>query len=151
MKIGKNSVVTLDYSVAGVDGGLIDEGANPIIYLHGGYEGIFPKIEAALDGKSVGDSLDITLAPEDAFGEYDETLIEVEDASAFDGKVELGMQFSQGDDEDALLYVVRDINDGQVTLDANHPLAGLEIVFSCTVTNIREATNEELANKVVNG
>ncbi len=74
MKIGKNSVVTLDYSVTDTAGNLIDGGAHPIVYLHGGYEGIFPKIEEALSGKSVGDSLDITLAPEDAFGEYDETL-----------------------------------------------------------------------------
>lgn len=151
MKIGKNSVVTLDYSVTDTAGNLIDEGANPIIYLHGGYEGIFPKIEEALNGKVVGDSLDITLAPEDAFGEYDETLVEVEEVGAFDGKVELGMQFSQGDDDDALLYIVTDMSDGKVVLDANHPLAGMEIAFSCTVTNVREATQDELAGKVVNG
>ncbi|HOI83249.1 MAG TPA: peptidylprolyl isomerase [Campylobacterales bacterium] len=151
MKIGKNSVVTLGDSVTDTAGNLIDGGAHPIVYLHGGYEGIFPKIEEALSGKSVGDSLDITLAPEDAFGEYDETLVEVEDAGAFDGKVELGMQFSQGDDEDALLYVVTDMTDGKVVLDANHPLSGMEIAFSCTVTNVREATKEELENKVANG
>jgi FKBP-type peptidyl-prolyl cis-trans isomerase SlyD len=145
MKIGKNSIVTLDYSVTDTGGQVVDEGREPIIYMHGGYEAIFPKIEAALDGKQVGDSVEVTLFPEDAFGEYDDDLVEVAERSEFPDELELGMQFTQGEGEDSELYMVRELDGDKVVLDANHPLAGLELAFACTVTAIREATNEELA------
>lgn len=145
MKIGKNSIVTIDYSVTDAGGQIVDEGREPIIYMHGGYEAIFPKIEAALSGKTVGDSIEVALSPEDSFGEYDDTLVEVAERSDFPDNLEIGMQFTQGEEDDAELYMVTEITDDKVVLDANHPLAGLELVFACTVTAIREATNEELA------
>ncbi|MDD3466926.1 MAG: peptidylprolyl isomerase [Campylobacterales bacterium] len=145
MKIGKNSIVTLDYSVTDVGGQVVDEGREPIIYIHGGYEAIFPKIEAALEGKGVGESIEVALYPEDSFGEYDDDLVEVAERSEFPDDLQIGMQFTQGDGEDSELYIVRDIQDGKVVLDANHPLAGLELVFACTVTAVRDANNEELA------
>lgn len=145
MKIGKNSIVTLDYSVTDVGGQVVDEGREPIIYIHGGYEAIFPKIEAALEGKGVGESIEVALYPEDSFGEYDDDLVEVAERSEFPDDLQIGMQFTQGDGEDSELYIVRDIQDGKVVLDANHPLAGLELVFACTVTAVRDANNGELA------
>lgn len=145
MKIGKNSIVTIDYSVTDAGGQIVDEGREPIIYMHGGYEAIFQKIEAALSGKTVGDSIEVALSPEDSFGEYDDTLVEVAERSDFPDNLEIGMQFTQGEEDDAELYMVTEITDDKVVLDANHPLAGLELVFACTVTAIREATNEELA------
>ena len=145
MKIGKNSIVTLDYSVTDVGGQVVDEGREPIIYIHGGYEAIFPKIEAALEGKGVGESIEVALYPEDSFGEYDDDLVEVAERSEFPDDLQIGMQFTQGDGEDSELYIVRDIQDGKVVLDENHPLAGLELVFACTVTAVRDANNEELA------
>jgi FKBP-type peptidyl-prolyl cis-trans isomerase SlyD len=150
MKITKNSVVTVDYSVVDAEGNLIDEGAQPIVYLHGGYDGgLFPKIENALDGKEVGYSVDVELAPEDAFGDYEGELVEVEERSAFPADLAIGMQFErgEGDETDSLLYMVTDIADDRVTLDANHPLAGLVLKFSCTVTGVRSATPEELKEK----
>lgn len=146
MKICKNSVVTLDYSVTDTAGNLIDGGAHPIVYLHGGYDGVFAKIEATLEGKEIGYSADIELMPKDAFGDYDDDLVEVEDRSVFTGDIEVGMQFSQGEDEeDGLLYVITQITDDKVVLDANHPFAGLFLKFSCTVTGVRDATAEELS------
>lgn len=146
MKIGKNSIVTIDYSVTDASGQVVDEGREPIIYMHGGYESIFPKIESALDGKTVGDSIEIALNPEDSFGEYDDDLVEVAERSEFPDELEIGMQFTQGDGEDGeLLYMVREMDGDKVVLDANHPLAGLELVFACTVTAIRDANSEEIA------
>lgn len=150
MKVSKNCVVTLDFSVADTAGNLLDEGARPLVYLHGGYDGIFPKIEARLEGKSVGESLDITLSPEESFGEYEDDLVEIADRSEFPNDIELGMEFSQGEDEDAMVYAIVEISKDKVVLDANHPFAGIEIAFSCTVTHIREATKQELSQGFAN-
>jgi len=149
MKITKNSVVTIDYSVTDIDGNLVDEGAQPIVYLHGGYDGIFPKIESVLDGKEVGYSIDVELAPEESFGEYEEDFVEVVSRSEFPEDIKVGMQFERGDgdDPDSMLYIVTDITDDRVVLDANHPLAGIFMKFSCTVTDVRSATQEELKEK----
>ena len=107
MKITKNTVVTIDYSIADTQGGLLDGGAEPLVYIHGlGGDYLPPKIESALEGKSLGDSVDMTLAPEEGFGEYDETLVEVEELKAFGQPLEVGMQFSKDDGEDALIYEV---------------------------------------------
>ena len=83
MQIAKNCVVTLDYRVTDPEGELVDDGSQPIVYLHGGYDGIFPKIEEALHGKTVGDKLEVKLQPEDAFGDYDAALVMIEPASLF--------------------------------------------------------------------
>ena len=147
MKISKNCVVTLDYSVADFEGDIVDGGATPIVYLHGGYEGIFPKIELELEGKAIGESFDIRLDVDDAFGEYDEDLVEVEDRSAFPDYIAVGMQFTQGEEgESKQLYMVTEITDDKVVLDGNHPLAGMGVIFSCTVTAVREASAEEIKN-----
>ena len=78
MLIARNTVVTLKYSVRDSDGSTIDEGSNPLVYLHGGYGGIFDRIEEELQGKAIGDELEVKLEPEDAFGEYDADLVAVE-------------------------------------------------------------------------
>ena len=95
MEITKNTVVTLDYTVKDPEGSLIDDGHHPLVYLHGGYEGIFAVIEEALQGKKVGDNLKVKLLPEDAFGEFDEELVLVEDASMFPDNIEVGMSFER--------------------------------------------------------
>ena len=83
MQIAKNSVVTLDYTVRDPDGNMVDDGAHPLVYLHGGYDGIFAPIEEALHGKSVGERLTLKLQPEDAFGDYDEQMLLVEERGEF--------------------------------------------------------------------
>ncbi|HNE17380.1 MAG TPA: FKBP-type peptidyl-prolyl cis-trans isomerase, partial [Rhodocyclaceae bacterium] len=95
MQIAKNTVVTLDYQVRDPDGNMIDDGAHPLVYLHGGYDGIFTVIEEALQGKNVGEQLNVKLQPDDAFGEYDEELVLVEDASLFPDNIEVGMSFER--------------------------------------------------------
>lgn len=146
MKITKNCVVTLKYCVKDFDGNIVDEGSEPISYLHGGYEDIFKKIEDILDNQEIGFKTEVKLNPDEAFGEYDESLITVESMDGFPEDLKVGAMFNgqNGKTGEDLLYVVTDIADNKVVLDANHPFAGLAIVFECEVTDIREATQEEI-------
>lgn len=154
MQITKDTVVTLEYRVTDSDGGLVDDGKHPLTYLHGGYGGIFDRIEVELQGKDVGDKLEVKLQPEEAFGDYDESLIAIEPRSLFPDNIEVGMQFERGsedEEDDGLLYTITDIADDKVVVDGNHPLAGQALVFSCTVTDVRKASAEELSHGHVHG
>ena len=148
MKIAKDTVVTLRYELFDSSGDLLEKIEAPISYLHGGYDGIFPLVEEALHGKSVGDQISVTMQPEEAFGEYEHDLVEVEARSAFPKDVAVGMQFEGGpedaDDEDTLLFTVIDVTDDEVTVDGNHPLAGKTLTFNCIVTGVRPASATEL-------
>lgn len=148
MQVAKNTVVTLDYSVTDPDGVLVDAGKEPLVYLHGGYDDIFPLIEEAVQGKNIGESVTVKMQPDDAFGEYDAELIQIEARSAFPKELQVGMQFEGvpegGDDDDILIYRVTEIADDKVVLDGNHPLAGMALVFTCTVTAVRPASAEEI-------
>lgn len=155
MKIEKDSVVSLRYELLDSTGELLEKVEDDISYLHGGYDGIFPLVEEALHGKSVGDQCSVTMKPDDAFGEYDHNLIEVEARSSFPKDVAVGMQFEGGpegaDDDDYMLFTVVDVTDDEVTVDGNHPLAGKTLTFNCTVTGVRPATPEELEHGHVHG
>jgi FKBP-type peptidyl-prolyl cis-trans isomerase SlyD len=153
MQIIKNTVVTLNYTVTDSDGNLIDDGKNPLVYLHGGYDGIFPIIEEALHGKSTGESFTLKLQPEDAFGDYDEELVMIEDVEQFPENIEVGMAFERvGDDgEEDMVYRITDITDGKVVVDGNHPLAGMSLVFDGKVAEVRQATSEEVSHGHVHG
>lgn len=148
MQIVKDTVVTLNYRVTDSDGNLVDEGQEPLVYLHGGYGGIFGKIEELLQGKESGASFDVSLAPEDAFGEYDAELVMVEPRNLFPDNIEVGMQFErateEGEDDD--LYTITDIADEKVVVDGNHPLAGMTLQFAGTVAEVRAASAEEIAH-----
>jgi len=147
MPINRGMVVRLDYELKDCDGeALEDEGAQ-MEYLHGGFGGIFPKVEKALEGKEVGDEMSMTLDPEDAFGEYDAELLRVEPRASFPEAIEVGMRFEgvPGDDEDeALIYTVTDVTPDAVVVDGNHPLAGERLWFKAKVASVRAATQEEL-------
>jgi FKBP-type peptidyl-prolyl cis-trans isomerase SlyD len=148
MIIGKDTVVSLNYELFDSAGELLEQVETPISYLHGGYDGIFPLVEEALQGKKAGDRCSVTMQPDDAFGEYDQSLVEVEARSSFPREVAVGMQFEGGpegaDDDDYLLFTVVEVTDDEVTVDGNHPLAGKTLTFNCTVTGVRQATAEEL-------
>lgn len=149
-QVQKNTVVTLDYNVTDPDGELVDAGKEPLVYLHGGYDDIFPMIEQALQGKAIGESVIVKMQPDDAFGEYDAELIQIEPRKSFPKDLQVGMQFEGlpegGDEDEATLYRVTEIADDRVVLDGNHPLAGMALVFTCTVTAVRPASAEEMAH-----
>ena len=155
MRIAKDTVVSLRYELFDADGELLEKVEDPVSYLHGGYDGIFPLVEEALHDKAVGDQCSITLQPDDAFGEYDHGLVQVEARNAFPEDIAVGMQFEGGpedaDEEDFMLYTVVEITNDEVTVDGNHPLAGKTLSFNCTVTGVRPATAEELIHGHVHG
>ncbi|MBV5279642.1 MAG: peptidylprolyl isomerase [Campylobacteraceae bacterium] len=149
MIITKNCVVTLDYSVSDTEKNIIDSGVQPLIYLHGGYDDIFKKLELALEGKQIGDNIVVHMTPTESFGEYDEDLVVVEAKSEFDDKIFVGEQFEEiiEDEEEGELeitYRITQINEDTVTLDGNHPLAGLDIIFDATVMEVRKASAKEI-------
>ena len=155
MKIAKNSVVTAKYILKDAQDNLIEEGLEPMVYLHGGYDNIFPKIEEALEGKETGHSTVLQLNPEDAFGDYDASLVKVESRDRFPSPLEVGMQFEgmpeDTDEGEAHIFTVTDIAEDKVVLDGNHPLAGVALRFSLTVENVRDASEEEVAHGHVHG
>lgn len=155
MQISKDTVVILNYRLFTLAGELLEEATReePAAYLHGGYDGIFPKVEEALEGKQAGDSVNITMEPDDAFGEYDAELVRIEPADQFPAEVQVGMQF-EGSSEDGhhhLLYTVTDIADGKVVVDGNHPLAGQSLRVECEVQGVRAALEEEIEHGHVHG
>ena len=147
MDIADNCVVSIRYKLTDDTGEEIDSssGRDPLSYVHGA-NGIIPGLEGALTGKSVGDQLQVTVQPEDAYGAVDPKLIDTVPKSAFEGleDVQPGMQFqAQGPKGEARLITVREVSDEGVTVDANHPLAGQVLHFDVTVEVVREATEEE--------
>lgn len=118
--------------------------AAELSYVHGGYGQLFDKLERALEGKQPGDSLQVQLEPEDAFGEYDAGLIRLERAERYGEGVAVGMEIEEG----GRVYHVTDVAAGSVVLDANHPLAGMALRFSVVILAVRAATQEELSRAV---
>ena len=113
----------------------------------------FPRIEEELHGKEVGATLKVKLEPEEAFGEYDAELVNIETRNLFPDQIEVGMQFERGgnEDEEDMLFTITEIAGDKVVVDGNHPLAGMSLVFACTVTEVRLATAEELAHGHAHG
>ena len=153
MNIAKDTVVTLTYIVNDLEGKLLEQSEEPISYLHGGYDNIFPLVEQALEGKQVGDKVNIKLQPADAFGEYEEDLVRIEPREVFPDTVEIGMQFvgSPMDGDEEMLYTVTDIAEEKVVVDGNHPYAGQSVHFQCEVTEVRAASADEVSHGHAHG
>lgn len=154
MKIGKNTVVSLTYQLTDAQGEFIEETEEPVVYLHGGYEGIFSRIEEALEGKEAGYKTTLHLEPSDAFGEYDADEVRVEPRSKFPEPLEIGMRFEgvpEDPDDDHEILTVTDLTEDTVVLDANHPLAGVALRFALEVLEVRAATAEEIEHEHVHG
>ena len=153
MQVKMNTVVTIIYELKDTDGNTLEKMNDPIAYLHGGHDNIFPKVEEAIHGKNIGDSIEITLDPADAFGDYDEGLVQIEPLSAFPEKnIQEGMQFEGEDDSgEVIIYTVTNIADGKVVVDGNHPWAGQRILFMATIKDVRDANQEEIEHKHVHG
>lgn len=152
MEVAQDTVVSLNYELRDAQGELIEKTEEAIAYLHGGYDGIFARVEEALQGKRAGESCDVYLQPVEAFGDYDEKLVQVEPRSKFSEKLEVGMRFEgEADSGDMLIYTVTDIAEGKVVVDGNHPLAGMALRFQGTVDSVRAATTEELEHGHVHG
>lgn len=147
MKVANNTVVMIDYTLTDDDGRVIDssDGGEPLGYVHG-VGSIVAGLEKALDGKSAGDSVQVKVAPGEGYGEHDPELVRVATREQFQGipKVEVGMQFRAGSGEDSMVVTVASIDGDQITLDGNHPLAGMNLNFAVKVIEVRAATKVEI-------
>ena len=153
MKIAQNTVISLNYSMFDKDNQLIDKNVEPIVYLHGGYDNILPPVEKALEGHAIGDTVKVSMKAEEAFGEIDEQLVREEDVGLVPPDIEVGMMFETHDPEtgEARHFRITHIDAGKVTVDGNHPLAGMALRFEATVLEVRAASEEEIAHGHVHG
>lgn len=147
MQIANDSVVSIDYRLHLGDGKTIDESdpGEPLVYLHG-YEQIVPGLEKALEGKKVGESLKVTVTPEDGYGEYDPDGVEEVPREDFPPDMELeagGIVSATDEDGDEVDFLVKEVRPKTVVVDFNHPLAGKTLHFDVTVREVRPATDEE--------
>jgi FKBP-type peptidyl-prolyl cis-trans isomerase SlyD len=150
MQVTTQCVVALTWTLKDTLGEVLDELAEPVDFFVGG-DDLLAKIEEALQGHVAGDKLDLHLEPEEAFGDYDEQLVFLEDRSLFPQGLEEGMTFEQlpkgakADAPKGTLYTVTDIYPDHVVIDGNHPLAGIAIRIALKVEDVREATQDEIA------
>ena len=152
MQITQDTVVTLNYQVADAQGKPLEASTEPMAYLHGGYGNTFEKIEAALEGQQAGFATTVVLAPEDAFGARDESLVQTIAKADFPPGVKVGGTLrGVADDGGERIFTVVKIKGPQVILDGNHPHAGKTLRFSLQVTEVRPATAEEVAHGHAHG
>ena len=154
MQIADNKVVSINYTLTDNTNNVIDssEGGEPLAYLHGA-SNIIPGLEIALGGKTVGDKLKVTVLPEEAYGVRDEALLQVIPRDRFepDVDIQIGMQFQTPSESGLEVVTVISVTDDGVTVDGNHPLAGVTLLFSVEVMEVRDATEEELSHGHVHG
>lgn len=154
MQVAKNKVISIDYTLTDAQGTELDSshGRSPFAYIHG-IGNIIPGLEAALEGKSAGDQLNAVIPPEKAYGTRDETLVQQLPRSRFDTDqdIQVGMQFQATGESGPRVVTVVSVDADNVTVDANHPLAGVTLHFDVTIKEVREATGEELSHGHVHG
>ena len=148
MTIADKSVVGISYLLKNDQGEELDGSSDgePLLYLHG-YRNIVQGLEEALAGKNIGDSLNVVVPPEKAYGEKKAEMMGKVPLSAFEGmgEVKPGMRFdAEGPDGHRQMIVIEEVGEEEVTINGNHPLAGETLHFDVTVESIREATAEEL-------
>ncbi len=148
MNIKANTVVSIDYTLTGEDGQVIDSsaGREPLVYLHG-HGHIIPGLENAIEGRCVGDELIVSVPPEEGYGLYREEWVQAVPRSAFEGidPLEPGMSFRAEAAAGPMVVIVREVGAETVTVDANHQLAGQVLNFQVAIRSVREATELEQA------
>ena len=154
MQVGTQKVVTIDYTLRSDSGDVLDtsKGRGPLTYLHGAGN-LIPGLEAALDGKQAGDAMTVNVAPEDAYGHKDEQLVQQVPKNMFSGAETItpGMQFQAQTQAGPRVVTVVAVQDETVTIDANHPLAGMPLNFEVTIIEVRDAKEEEKTHGHVHG
>lgn len=147
MQIAEKTVVIIDYTLTDDAGAVVDtsEGHEPLSYIQGSGN-IIPGLESALEGKSVGDSLRVSIPPEEGYGVRQDSLIAQAPRDRFESADQLtvGMQFQTKAESGIQVVTVVEVDDDTVTVDANHPLAGSTLNFEVSVVAVRDATAEEL-------
>ena len=149
LSIAAGRWVTLRYRISDAQGEPIESGERELTYLHGGYGAVLPGIEQALEGQVAGHAAALALEPEDAFGDYDASLVHLAPRTGFPADLETGMGFQKVPglpelDGDGRVYIATDFTDDTVVLDGNHPLAGMALRFEIRVISVAEASEEDI-------
>jgi FKBP-type peptidyl-prolyl cis-trans isomerase SlyD len=154
MQIAERTVASFNYTLTNDAGEIIDssEGRSPLAYLHGAGN-IVPGLEKQMAGRKAGDRFDVVVAPEDGYGQPNPMLVQTVPREAFQGvdTIEVGMEFQAQTPQGPLSVVVAKVDADNVTVDGNHPLAGKTLHFAIEVTDVRDASVEELAHGHVHG
>ncbi len=147
---GKDKVVTFTYSISDESDEILEQSDIPINYVHGGKHDLFEKVEQALEGSVIGDTVDVTLTPEEGFGRHDPKLTYTDDLENVPPEFQhIGAEGEmQNDQGESMKFTVIHIENGKLTVDGNHPMAGKAVTFHIKVTAIRDATPEEIADGV---
>ena len=150
MKIEKNAVVSVHYTLTDDDGQTLDSsaGSDPLVYLHGA-SNLIPGLEKEMTDRTVGDAFKCDIAPEDAYGLHSPEKIETVPKAMFQGvdEIEPGMVFqSQGEDGTVQSLTVSAVTGDEISVDRNHPLAGKTLHFDIQVVDVREGTEEEISH-----
>ena len=144
----------MDYTLTDNDKNVIDssEGHGPLAYLHG-YGNIIPGLEKHLEGKATGDAVNVSVEPAEGYGEHTDELIQQVKRDQFGGApdLEVGMQFQAETDGGVMMFRIAAIDGDDITIDGNHPLAGVQLNFDVKVVEVRAATAEELQHGHVHG
>lgn len=154
MNITENAVVLFHYTLTDEEGVQLDSSTDdaPLAYIHG-HKNIIPGLEQAMEGKTEGDTMKVTVPAADAYGEYQDHLVQEVPREAFQGieEVNPGMRFEAQTPSGPVSVVVTAASDETVTVDGNHPLAGKDLTFDVKIETVREASEEELAHGHVHG
>ncbi|RYY02396.1 MAG: peptidylprolyl isomerase [Gammaproteobacteria bacterium] len=154
MTISENSVASIHYTLTDGEGKVIDtsEGQEPLAYLHGAGN-IIPGLEKALLGKSVGDKFTVTIPAAEAYGVRDDSMVQELPSNMFSGieNIEVGMEFHAETEHGLQVVTVTNVEGDNVTIDGNHPLAGVDLTFDVEVAEVRPASAEELEHGHAHG
>lgn len=155
MSIGINKVVTVNFTLKDQHGNILDstDGDVPFSYLTG-HQNILPKLESEIDSMLIGSKRTVTIPAADAYGEYNEDIVQVIGKEEFpqDFLLEVGMQYiASAPDGTKMPFTITEVGDEEVTIDFNHPLAGKDLTFDIELLNVRDATAEEISHGHVHG
>ncbi len=147
MKIDTNCIVSVTYTLTNEKGEVLDQSpeGEPLVYMHGAI-GVVPALETALEGRSSGENFDVTVTPADAFGEHQSTLVQTVPRNAFpiDGEIQVGTRIMVPTQQGEVPVSIAAFDDDTLTIDANHPLAGMTLRFVGDIENVRMASEEEV-------
>lgn len=147
MRVAKNKVVSIDYTLTDAQGTVIDSsgGQTPLVYIHG-MGNIIPGLEAALEGKASGDHITTVIEPDQAYGVRDDALVQQLSRDLFETEEDIveGMRFHAMSETGPRVVTVVTVDADQVTIDGNHPLAGMTLHFDVTIAEVRDASAEEI-------
>ncbi|WDE06360.1 peptidylprolyl isomerase [Thalassomonas viridans] len=154
MKISNNKVVVMHYAVSDSEGTLIDSSYDhqPLAVIHGtGY--LIPGLEAALEDHQAGDKFEVAVSADQAYGERNDNFVQNVPKAMFEGieDLDVGTQLRATTDDGEQTVIVIDISDDEITVDGNHPLAGIDLNFDVEILEVRDATEEELSHGHVHG